>query len=158
MTINDDQWQSMISMIINDNQWQLMTINDNQWLSMITNDNQWSCSRREKNGLFIWLNLLLSDIANLLMGMVICFSLSSLAHQWFVYQIETFKFQCASKDWISHFIFHYMLWMARSYFNHIQGVFFNWPPPEFAKCWLVSNWFQKNVRVPDWPPLWSENA
>ena len=40
----------------------------------------------------------------------------------------------------------------------IQGVFFNWAPPEFAKCWPVSNWFQKNVRVPDWPPLWSENA
>ena len=52
--------------------------------------------------------------------MVICFSLSSLAHQWFVYQIETFKFQCASKVWISNFIFHYMLWMARSYFNHIH--------------------------------------
>ena len=41
---------------------------------------------------------------------------------------------------------------------YIQGGFFNWPPPEFAKCWPVSNWFQKNVRVPDWPPLWSENA
>ena len=40
----------------------------------------------------------------------------------------------------------------------LQGDFFNWPPPEFAKCWPVSNWFQKNVRVPDWPPLWSENA
>ena len=38
------------------------------------------------------------------------------------------------------------------------GCFFNWPPPEFAKCWPVSNWFKKNVRVPDWPPLWSENA
>ena len=38
--------------------------------------------------------------------------------------------------------------------NNIQGVFFTWPPPEFAKCWPVSNWFQKNVRVPDWPPLW----
>ena len=36
---------------------------------------------------------------------------------------------------------------------HIQGDFFNWPPPEFAKCWPVSNWFQKDVRVPDWPPL-----
>ena len=34
----------------------------------------------------------------------------------------------------------------------IQGGFFNWPSPEFAKCWPVSNWFQKNVRVPDWPP------
>ena len=41
---------------------------------------------------------------------------------------------------------------------NIEGVFFNWPPPEFAKCWPVSNWFQKNVRVPDWPPLWSENG
>ena len=37
------------------------------------------------------------------------------------------------------------------------GCFFNWPHPEFAKCWPVSNWFQKNVKVPDWPPLWSEN-
>ena len=37
---------------------------------------------------------------------------------------------------------------------HIQGDFFYCPPPEFAKCWPVSNWFQKNVRVPDWPPLW----
>ena len=36
--------------------------------------------------------------------------------------------------------------------------FFNWASPEFAKCWPVSNWFQKNVRVPDWPPLWSENG
>ena len=35
----------------------------------------------------------------------------------------------------------------------IQGVFFNWPPPEFAKCRLVSNQFEKNVRVQDWPPL-----
>ena len=45
--------------------------------------------------------------------------------------------------------------------DKLQGVFFNCPPPpEFAKCWPVSNWFQKNVRVPDWPPLWlwSENA
>ena len=32
------------------------------------------------------------------------------------------------------------------------GCFFNWASPEFAKCWPVSNWFQKNVRVPDWPP------
>ena len=23
--------------------------------------------------------------------------------------------------------------------SDIQGDFFNWPPPEFAKCWLVSN-------------------
>ena len=35
----------------------------------------------------------------------------------------------------------------------IQGDFLTAPlPPEFAKSWLVSNWFQKNVRVPDWPP------
>ena len=39
------------------------------------------------------------------------------------------------------------------------GCFFNWPPPpEFAKCWPVSNWFQKNVRVPDWPPLMMEKS
>ena len=36
------------------------------------------------------------------------------------------------------------------------GCFFN--SAEFVKCWPVSNWFQKNVRVPDWPPLWSETA
>ena len=23
--------------------------------------------------------------------------------------------------------------------HYIQGDFFNWPPPEFAKCWPVSN-------------------
>ena len=34
----------------------------------------------------------------------------------------------------------------------IQGVFYNRPPLEFAKCWPVSNWFWKNVRVPDCPP------
>ena len=34
----------------------------------------------------------------------------------------------------------------------IQGDFFNWPPPEFAKCWPVRNQFRKNLRVPDWPP------
>ena len=34
----------------------------------------------------------------------------------------------------------------------IQGDFFNWASPEFAKCWPVSNGFQKDVRVPDWPP------
>ena len=33
------------------------------------------------------------------------------------------------------------------------GRFFNWASPEFAKCWPVNNQFQKNVRVPDWPPL-----
>ena len=42
--------------------------------------------------------------------------------------------------------------------EYLQGVFFNWAHPEFAKCRLVSNRFQKNDRVPDWPPLWSENA
>ena len=34
--------------------------------------------------------------------------------------------------------------------------FLTGPPPEFAKCWPVSNWFQKNIRVSDWPPLMSE--
>ena len=38
----------------------------------------------------------------------------------------------------------------------LQGVFFKWASPEFAKCWPVSNRFQKNVRVPDWPPLMIE--
>ena len=37
--------------------------------------------------------------------------------------------------------------------NQIQGVFFNWAHPKFAKCRPVSNRFQKNDRVPDWPPL-----
>ena len=23
--------------------------------------------------------------------------------------------------------------------HYLQGDFFNWPPPEFAKCWPVSN-------------------
>ena len=35
----------------------------------------------------------------------------------------------------------------------LQGVFFNWAHPEFAKCRPVSNRFQKNDRVPDWAPL-----
>ena len=35
----------------------------------------------------------------------------------------------------------------------VQGVFFNLAHPEFAKCRPVSNRFQKNDRVPDWPPL-----
>ena len=35
----------------------------------------------------------------------------------------------------------------------LQSVFFNWASPEFAKCWPANNQFQKNVRVPDWPPL-----
>ena len=60
----------------------------------------------------------------------------------------------------SHLIQHLSLKLSifdlrtNCFTNNIQGVFFNWPPPEFAKCWPVSNWFQKNVRVPDWPPLW----
>ena len=37
-------------------------------------------------------------------------------------------------------------------------IFFNWASPEFAKCWPVSNRFQKNVRVLDWPPLGIENV
>ena len=31
-------------------------------------------------------------------------------------------------------------------------IFFNWACPNFAKFMLVSNWFKKNVRVPDLPP------
>ena len=27
----------------------------------------------------------------------------------------------------------------RQGYEHIQGDFFNWPSPEFAKCWPVSN-------------------
>ena len=34
---------------------------------------------------------------------------------------------------------------------HLQGDFLTPPPPEFAKCWPVRNWFQKMLRVPDWP-------
>ena len=41
---------------------------------------------------------------------------------------------------------------------HHTGWFFNWPSPEFAKCWPESNWFQKNVRVQYWPPLGIENV
>ena len=40
----------------------------------------------------------------------------------------------------------------------IQGDFFNWASLEFAKCWPVSNQFQKNGRVPDWPPLMIEES
>ena len=32
------------------------------------------------------------------------------------------------------------------------GCFFNCPPPEFAKCWLVSNRFRKNVKSPRLAP------
>ena len=39
---------------------------------------------------------------------------------------------------------------------NVQGDFFNWPPPEFAKCWPVRNRFRKNLRVPDWPPLYDQ--
>ena len=35
---------------------------------------------------------------------------------------------------------------------------FNWASPEFGKCWPVSNWFQKNIRVLDWPPIGIENV
>ena len=28
---------------------------------------------------------------------------------------------------------------------NIQGVFFNWASPEFAKCWPVSNQFKKKM-------------
>ena len=28
----------------------------------------------------------------------------------------------------------------------------------FAKCWPVSDWFQKNVEVPDGPPLGIKNV
>ena len=38
-------------------------------------------------------------------------------------------------------------------YHCLTGCFFNWASPEFGKCWPVSNQFQKNVRVPDWPPL-----
>ena len=36
--------------------------------------------------------------------------------------------------------------------DRYRVIFFNWASPEFAKCWPVSNRFQKDVRVPDWPP------
>ena len=41
---------------------------------------------------------------------------------------------------------------------YLQGDFFNWASPEFAKCWPVSDLFQKNVNVPDWPPLGIKNV
>ena len=40
----------------------------------------------------------------------------------------------------------------------LYRVFFLTGPPEFAKCWPVRNRFQKNVRVPDWPPLMIEKS
>ena len=53
----------------------------------------------------------------------------------------------------------YNIWHNISYISNTYRVFFlTGPPPEFAKCWPVSNWFQKNVRVPDWPPPWSKNV
>ena len=42
--------------------------------------------------------------------------------------------------------------------DFVQGDFFNWASPEFAKCWPVSDLFQKNVNVPDWPPLGIKNV
>ena len=82
------------------------------------------------------------------MGMVICFSLSSLAHQWFVFQIETFIFQCASKVWISNFIFHYMLFQPYiswylTYFKYIlifNFSFFNTRTPLYI-AWY-SPWYK----------------
>ena len=49
-------------------------------------------------------------------------------------------------------------WIASFESNHnpihlYTGWIFKWASPEFAKCWPVSSWFQKNVRVPDWPPF-----
>ena len=38
-----------------------------------------------------------------------------------------------------HPIFLVMEMKASPLLDHIQGVFFNWPPDEFAKCWPVSN-------------------
>ena len=34
---------------------------------------------------------------------------------------------------------------------NIQGDFFNWSYPDFAKCRPVNNHFQKFGRVQDWP-------
>ena len=36
-------------------------------------------------------------------------------------------------------------WENMASFYILQGGFFNWPSPEFAKCWPLSNWFQKNL-------------
>ena len=45
------------------------------------------------------------------------------------------------------------LWTGcRSY----RVFFLTGPPPEFAKCWPVRNRFRKNLRVPDWPPLYDQ--
>ena len=35
----------------------------------------------------------------------------------------------------------------------IQGDFFNWDSPEFAKCWSVSNWFKKTLESHTGPPM-----
>ena len=43
--------------------------------------------------------------------------------------------------------------LASTFVTKYRVFFFNWASPEFAKCLPVSNWFKKNVRVPDWPPL-----
>ena len=49
-----------------------------------------------------------------------------------------------------------MICQKHNIYHKIQGDFFNWPPPEFAKCWPVRNRFRKNLRVPDWPPLYDQ--
>ena len=51
-----------------------------------------------------------------------------------------------------------VFWESPEWYNYMQGDFFNWASPEFAKCWPVSDWFQKNVKVPDWPPLGIKNV
>ena len=71
-----------------------------------------------------------------------------------IFSCRAFSSVCRS-TWIwSHSSRSEFSFIRMPSFTYIQGDFFNWPPPEFAKCWPVSNWFQKNVRVPDWPPLW----
>ena len=57
----------------------------------------------------------------------------------------------SSRWWVSNEVVGMILYEECQ--SLIQGGFFNWPSPEFAKCGPVSNWFKKNRRVPDWPPL-----
>ena len=74
--------------------------------------------------------------------------------------IQRIRFKFHQPGWWFQTISLISVMVIRPYLVWIQGDFFNWASPEFAKCWLECNWFQKNVRVPDWPPfLWnSKNA
>ena len=91
--------------------------------------------------LFLWIKVWDSNI----------FSCNPQLPHWLLLLVIWKKKQCQAQNCFN---------LALSNINIIiiQGVFFNWAHPKFAKCRPVSNRFQKNDRVPDWPPLWSENA